>query len=99
MRRVWGVTAHPPAGPQTNFHLNSLLSIPTNAQHIYKFTSYQHTRNTNIVLSRLYVQPPKGILHVLSTFYTLYHTKQSREHFNLLILLSCKFDNCNNIVT
>jgi len=34
-------------------------------------------------------------LSTVITFYTLYFTVQqrSREHFNLLILLSCNFDN------
>ena len=67
-------------------------------------SSSQHTGNTNtgitsVRLSRLYMWPPnKQLPHVILTFYRLHFIiqQQSSEHFNLLILLSCNF---NNFVT
>ena len=54
-------------------------------------------------LHRLYMRPPnKQLTHVIIIrFCRLYVIIQhrSREHFNLLILLSCNFNNLNNFVT
>ena len=41
---------------------------------IFMFITYQHTRNTDVRLSRLYMQPPNNNFHVLLTFYRCYHT-------------------------
>ena len=59
-------------------------------------TTNLHTRNTNMGLSRLYMQPPNDNFQVLLTVCTFITQQRSREYFNLLFLLSCNF---NNFVT
>ena len=52
------------------------------------------------------MQPPNNIFHVLLVlfiWFTIFPDfiiqQRSREHFNLLLLLSRNFNKCNNFVT
>jgi len=80
--------------------LTILMNVPCNLYSLLSRPTDQHTGITPIRLPRLYMQPPNKqlprviIINVLQIVF--YHSQWSREHFNLLILLSCNF---NNFVT
>ena len=82
-----------------NIYMYSLLFRPTSSQH----TGNTSIGITSIKLSRFYMRPPnKQLPHVkIINVNGLYFIIQqwSCEHFNLLILLSCNFNNFNNFVT
>ena len=59
-----------------NVYINNIfyfVSNPTCFIGSASFSAYKHTKNTNIELSRVHIQPQKNF-HISLTFYTFYHT-------------------------
>jgi hypothetical protein len=87
--------------PNTNIGLSRLYIRPPYKKHQHRAVQTVHTatKHQHITVQTVHATTKQQLTHFVNILYMSSHNNDHVKHFNLLLLLSCKFNNFNDFVT